>query len=64
MRRLFLLLAIALFNFGVFGQAVTQGSLFAVNKKGAELGACPLKKYSRSRRYQRVYRSGKRAAGV
>jgi len=43
MRRFFLLLAIALFNVGVFGQAVTQGSLFAVNKKGAELGACPLK---------------------
>src|SRR5436190_6185148 len=43
MRRFFLLLAIALFNSGVFGQAVTQGSLFAVNKKGAELGACPLK---------------------
>lgn len=40
------MLALALFNVGVFGQAVTQGSLFAVNKKGVDLGACPLKSTS------------------
>ena len=43
MRRIFLLLAIALFNFGVFGQAVTEGSLLAKSRKGTDLGACPLK---------------------
>ena len=43
MRRVYLLPAIALLNFGVFGQAITQGSLFASSKKGVELGACPLK---------------------
>ena len=43
MRRVYLLLAIALLNFGVFGQETTQGTLYALNKKGAELGACPLK---------------------
>jgi hypothetical protein len=43
MRRVFLLLAIALFNFAVFGQDTTQGTLYALNKKGVDLGACPLK---------------------
>ncbi len=43
MRRVFLLLAVALFSYGVIGQTTTQGSLHAVSKKGVELGACPLK---------------------
>ena len=38
-----ILLAILVCAFSAFGQEVTQGSLFAVTKKGVELGACPLK---------------------
>ena len=54
MRRVYLLLALALLNFGVFGQDTTQGTLYALNKKGAELGACPLKEHDREGRHQRI----------
>lgn len=43
MRNALFLLAIALLTIGTFAQDTTQGSLYAVNKKGTELGACPLK---------------------
>ncbi len=45
MRKISLLLAVCLFSvFSIFAQdETTQGSLYAVNKKGSELGACPLK---------------------
>ena len=47
MRRLSLLVAVCLFSvFFVFAQTepeATQGALYAVSKKGAELGECPLK---------------------
>ncbi|MGH9947514.1 MAG: VIT and vWA domain-containing protein [Pyrinomonadaceae bacterium] len=46
MRKALFLLAIALFAFGTFGQDTTQGTLYAVDKKGADLGACPLKSTS------------------
>jgi len=38
-----ILLTILVCAFSAFGQEVTQGSLFAVTRKGVELGACPLK---------------------
>jgi Uncharacterized protein containing a von Willebrand factor type A (vWA) domain len=37
------LLGILLCSVAAFGQDVTQGSLFAVGKKGKDLGSCPLK---------------------
>jgi Ca-activated chloride channel homolog len=40
----FLLVVFLLFVFGISAQEITEGSLFAVNKKGVELGACPLKR--------------------
>ncbi len=43
MRKALFLLAIALLTIGTFAQDTTQGTLYAVNKKGGELGACPLK---------------------
>ena len=48
MRKISLLLAVCLFSaLSIFAQSsepeITQGSLYAVNKKGAELGECPLK---------------------
>lgn len=47
MRKVFLSFAVCLFSvLSVLAQnnlEVTQGSLYAVNKKGLELGACPLK---------------------
>lgn len=48
MRKLSLALLVCLFSaISIFAQSeepeVTQGSLYAVNKKGLELGACPLK---------------------
>lgn len=42
MRNALFLLAIALLSIGTFAQDTTQGTLYAVNKKGGELGACPL----------------------
>ncbi len=42
MRNALFLLAIALLTIGTFAQDTTQGTLYAVNKKGTELGACPL----------------------
>ena len=46
MRNALFLLAIALLSIGTFAQDTTQGTLYAVNKKGGELGACPLKNTS------------------
>lgn len=43
MRKTLFLLWIGVFVFGAFAQDVTQGSLYAVGKKGTQLGACPLK---------------------
>lgn len=43
MRNALFLLAIALLTIGTYAQDTTQGTLYAVNKKGGELGACPLK---------------------
>ena len=48
MRKISLLLVIYVFSvLSIFAQSsepeITQGSLFAVNKKGVELGECPLK---------------------
>jgi Vault protein inter-alpha-trypsin domain len=43
MRKALFLLAIALLTIGTFAQDTTEGTLYAVNKKGGELGACPLK---------------------
>ncbi len=43
MRKAIFLLAIALLSIGTFAQGTTQGTLYAVTKKGKELGACPLK---------------------
>ena len=44
MRNIALLLVIFLCSMGVCAQEVTEGALFAVGKKGAELGMCPLKR--------------------
>src|SRR5215813_14926439 len=38
-----ILLAVLVCAVSGFSQEITQGSLFAVTKKGVELGACPLK---------------------
>ncbi|HVE55305.1 MAG TPA: VIT domain-containing protein, partial [Pyrinomonadaceae bacterium] len=47
MRKTFFLLVIFLLPvFQIFAQDATEGSLFAVSKKGAQLGACPLKNTS------------------
>lgn len=44
MRKIFLLLVVCLFSvILVSAQEITQGSLYAVNKKGVEMGECPLK---------------------
>ncbi len=43
MRNALFLLAIALLAVGTYAQETTEGTLYAVNKKGGELGACPLK---------------------
>ena len=48
MRKISLLLVVCLFSaLSIFAQSsepeITQGSLYAVNKKGTELGECPLK---------------------
>jgi len=43
MRKALFLLGILLCSVAAFGQDVTQGSLFAVGKKGKDLGSCPLK---------------------
>jgi Ca-activated chloride channel family protein len=43
MQKALFLLWIGVFVFGAFAQDATQGSLYAVGKKGAQLGACPLK---------------------
>ena len=40
----FLLVVILFFVFQISAQEITEGSLFAVNKKGVELGSCPLKR--------------------
>ena len=42
-KAIYFLLAIALFAVSTSAQETTQGTLYAVTKKGAELGACPLK---------------------
>ena len=45
MRKSFFLLVIFIFSAAcVLAQDITQGSLYAVDKKGKELGACPLKR--------------------
>src|SRR5215813_6303528 len=41
-----ILLAVLVCAVSGFSQEITQGSLFAVTKKGVELGACPLKNTS------------------
>jgi Ca-activated chloride channel family protein len=47
MRKIFFLLVVFLLPvFQVFAQNATEGSLFAVSKKGTQLGTCPLKKTS------------------
>src|SRR6188768_2742854 len=44
MRRIVFLLVVLVCSATVFGQQdVTQGSLLAANKKGVDLGMCPLK---------------------
>src|SRR5688500_14407234 len=43
MRNVLILLAIALLSSSIFGQKTTEGTLYAVDKKGAELGSVPLK---------------------
>ncbi|NOT49154.1 MAG: VWA domain-containing protein, partial [Acidobacteria bacterium] len=43
MRKALFLLAIALLTISTFAQETTQGTLYAVTKKGSDLGACPLK---------------------
>jgi Ca-activated chloride channel family protein len=44
MRKFFCLLVVFLLPvFQVFAQDATEGSLYAVSKKGTQLGACPLK---------------------
>ena len=43
MRKLSLLLAIFVCSIGAFAQNTTEGTLYAANRKGVELGACPLK---------------------
>lgn len=44
MRKIYFLLTIFLLSvFQIVAQNATEGSLFALNKKGVELGACPLK---------------------
>ncbi len=43
MRNALILLAIALLSINIFGQTTTEGTLYAVSKKGAELGTVPLK---------------------
>ncbi len=45
-KAIFFLLAIALPSVGIFAQSTTQGTLYAVTKKGADLGSCPLKSTS------------------
>lgn len=46
MRKVVFLLWIVVFSAAVFGQEISEGSLFAVGKTGKELGACPLKSTS------------------
>ncbi len=43
MRKALFLLCAALFTIGTSAQETTQGTLYALGKKGKELGACPLK---------------------
>lgn len=43
MRKALFLLAIALLTISTFAQNTTEGTLYAVDKKGTNLGACPLK---------------------
>lgn len=43
MSKAFILLTLLVCAFSAIGQDITQGSLYAMNKKGSELGACPLK---------------------
>ncbi len=43
MRKALFLLAIALLTIGTYAQDTTEGTLYARDKKGGELGACPLK---------------------
>jgi len=42
MRNILILLGICVLSFSTFAQDITQGSLFAVDKNGTELGSCPL----------------------
>jgi len=43
MRKSLILLVVLVCSLAAFGQDATEGSLFAVSKKGDRLGACPLK---------------------
>lgn len=43
MRRIFILLVVLVCSAAAFGQNATQGSLFAADRKGNDLGPCPLK---------------------
>lgn len=43
MRKVTFLLLVLLFSISVFAQEGTEGALFAIGKRGKELGACPLK---------------------
>ena len=42
-KSVFLLVVSVCLAAGVFGQQTTEGTLYAVDKQGAEMGACPLK---------------------
>ena len=43
MRKILFLLCITVLSVSTLAQEITEGSLYAVTKKGTELGACPLK---------------------
>ncbi|MGC2235583.1 MAG: TonB family protein [Pyrinomonadaceae bacterium] len=43
MQKITLLLVVLLFSISAFSQNITEGSLYAVGKKGETIGACPLK---------------------
>ncbi|MET0753211.1 MAG: TonB family protein [Pyrinomonadaceae bacterium] len=43
MQKIILLLVVLLFSISAFSQNITEGSLYAVGKKGEAIGTCPLK---------------------
>src|SRR6266567_3811644 len=46
MRKFVILLVVLVCSVAAFGQHVTEGSLYAVDRQGKELGECPLKSTS------------------